>query len=113
MPTTPLTTMFNFVMLCYGRLSLSFSGQASTPDEFIDRYENGEFDPSDDSEVLEEILHVRDFHCPLCKYVTNWTLVIDNCKIECGHCGRSFVIDDKKCDSCRKRTAGCLAVSPL
>jgi hypothetical protein len=107
----------NFAMICRGRLNHSYPGQADSIQEFLQRYENGEFDFIDESEVVEEELFVTDFKCRKCDGISRWSPVIGprgdwGCQVKCARCGTIFVIDDSLCSQCKDREVGCLATLP-
>ena len=108
--------LLNFVMMVTGHLAESYYGRAKSCQEFRDRYENGEFEKEDNSEVEMEELWVRDFDCPLCKQRHPWVQVggpgSKECLLECKTCKASFAIGMLDCANCIDRETKCLAVIP-
>ena len=107
--------LLNFVMMVTGHLAESYYGRAKSCQEFRDRYENGEFEKEDNSEVENEELWVRDFDCPLCKQRHPWVQVDGpnrECYIQCKACKASFAIGMFDCANCIDREIKCLAIVP-
>lgn len=105
----------NFVMYVTGHLAESYYGQAESCQEFRDRYEEGEFEKEDNSEVEAEELFVRDFVCPICN-TPHQHLRVDGpnreCYIQCSACHSSFAIGMNDCADCVDREVRCIAVIP-
>jgi|WetSurMetagenome_2_1015567.scaffolds.fasta_scaffold18448_4 hypothetical protein len=108
--------LYNFVMSASGRLSYFSYGQTETVKEFIARYEEGEYELSDESEVETEELFIKNFNCPQCKTALTWVPVRGPkdklCQIKCVVCSTTFVLDESECNSCSDYEPSCVGVMP-